>query len=380
MEHAPPVPVEPEPGRVTMLEVFFDLVYVFTLTQLTLVLAEGTWQAAGRAAIMLVSLYWMYGGYAWLTNSVRLDGPRGRLLLLGGMAGFLVIALAVPRAFDGDALAFGLGYLAVVVIHGGTFLHTSPDSAAAAFRGGVAPFNLLAAALLIAGGLAGGTLQYWLWGGACIATWGVSLLVPQDGFVIEPVHFVERYGLVLIVTLGEAVLVTGQTLAADPVSWATAAIGVLGLSLAALLWTAYFAGEGANLEHAFASMPVQARPRAVLDGFGLASMPALGGILAIAAAQKHALDHLGSGVATADAVLLAAGTAAFLLGVVLLHVRMSLPVAPIRLVLPVLVLATIPIGREITGIAQLASIVAIVGCGLSIESRLRGRSAGARSG
>ena len=106
------------PVRVSTLELFFDLVFVFTITQLTAVIGEHTGAAGlARAVLMLGLIWWMYGAYAWLTNAVAPNSTPRRLLLLGGMAAFFVQALAIPTAFDGAGLAFGIGYLAVVVVH-----------------------------------------------------------------------------------------------------------------------------------------------------------------------------------------------------------------------------------------------------------------------
>src|SRR5262245_52387346 len=108
--------------RVSSLELFFDLVFVFTITQLTGVLvAGGDAPAALHVVVMLAVIWWMYDGYAWLTNAIATDLLRFRLLLLGGMGGFLVIAVAIPSAYSGNGLAFGLGYLAVVLLHGGMY-------------------------------------------------------------------------------------------------------------------------------------------------------------------------------------------------------------------------------------------------------------------
>src|SRR5690349_496700 len=95
--------------RVTTLELFFDLVFVFTVTQLTAVLShDPSMKALGRVIVMLALIWWMYAGYAWLTNSISTRGLRPRAILLGGMAGYLLLALAIPDAFDGSGLAFGL--------------------------------------------------------------------------------------------------------------------------------------------------------------------------------------------------------------------------------------------------------------------------------
>jgi low temperature requirement protein LtrA len=142
--------------RVSTLELFFDLVFVFTITQLTGVLVDGEGLAAlVQVVVMLLLIWWMYDGYAWLTNAIATDRLRFRLLLVGGMGGFLVIALAIPNAYDGDGLAFGLAYLVVVLLHAGMFVRgTSVSEVRAILR--IAPFNLLAVVLVLAGGAVGG--------------------------------------------------------------------------------------------------------------------------------------------------------------------------------------------------------------------------------
>ena len=115
--------------RVSTLELFFDLVFVFTITQLTGVLSDDpTPRGLLRVVLMLGVIFYMYGGYAWLTNAVAADRAARRLLLLGGMAGFLVLALAIPRAFSEGDVAFGVAYLVIVGIHAGLYSRASATS------------------------------------------------------------------------------------------------------------------------------------------------------------------------------------------------------------------------------------------------------------
>src|SRR4030081_1141672 len=117
--------------RVTTLELFFDLVFVFTITQLTTVLYETpTPRGLLQVVLMLGVIWWMYGGYAWMTNAVSAHTTNRRLLLLGGMAGYLVVALAIPHAFSGSGLAFGLAYLGIVAVHTTLFTRASSIGAA----------------------------------------------------------------------------------------------------------------------------------------------------------------------------------------------------------------------------------------------------------
>ena len=150
---------EPESVRVSTLELFFDLVFVFTITQLTSVLAAGTnLTSTLQVALLFSVIWWMYDGYAWLTNALETDRLRYRLLLIGAMAAFLVIALASRDAFGGRGLAFGLAYLVIVLMHSGMFVRGASLADISAILK-LAPFNVVGAALVVAGGAAGGTVQ-----------------------------------------------------------------------------------------------------------------------------------------------------------------------------------------------------------------------------
>ena len=134
--------------RVTTLELFFDLVFVFAVTQLTGVLVrELSPLGLFRVVVMFGVLWWMYGGYAWLTNTMAPTRWSRRVLLLVGMAGFMVVALATPRAFEGDGVAWGVGYLVVVLVHAGLYVQSNRNILR------ILPFNLLAAGLVIVAGV-----------------------------------------------------------------------------------------------------------------------------------------------------------------------------------------------------------------------------------
>src|SRR3954469_21278459 len=192
--------------RVTTLELFFDLVFVFTITQLTSVLDEQpTWRGLVQVVLMLGVIWWMYGGYAWLTNAVSAHTVARRLLLLGGMGGYFVLALAVPHAFASSGLAFGLAYFVVVGVHSILFTRATTASAARAILT-LAPYNLGSAAVVVAGGAIGGTAQYVLWAAAVGFEWLTPVIRGLRGFAIAPDHFVERHGLVVIIAIGESVV------------------------------------------------------------------------------------------------------------------------------------------------------------------------------
>src|SRR5215218_6231447 len=196
-------------ARVSTIELFFDLVFVFAITQLTSFLAgEPTAVGLGRAVLIFGNLWWIYGGYAWLTNAVPPRAPALRLLLLLGMGGFLVVALAIPTAFGGGGLLFGLGYLLVTLVHTGMFLLSSHESAVLAVRR-LGPANAITAALLLLAAFTDGALQWTLWVAAFGLHWVSPFFTAVPGFPIRAAHFVERHGLIVLIGLGESIVAIG---------------------------------------------------------------------------------------------------------------------------------------------------------------------------
>ena len=122
---------------VTPLELFFDLVFVFALTQVTGFMSDDpSWAGVGRGMLILAALWWAWGAYAWLTNEIDPNEGSARLAVFGSMAAMFVAALAVPHAFDSDAVLFGLAYFAVRLMHIVLFAEATPhvDVRQATFR------------------------------------------------------------------------------------------------------------------------------------------------------------------------------------------------------------------------------------------------------
>ena len=135
-------------ATVTMLELFFDLVFVFTVTQVTTTITDA--QSARdyvQAACLLCVIWWMYDGYCWLSNNVGPTSVSTRVPMLVAMTAFLLLAIAVPQAFGADALFFAVVYLVIVVVHALSFLRSTMDGSARAMLA-IAPVNFGAAACL----------------------------------------------------------------------------------------------------------------------------------------------------------------------------------------------------------------------------------------
>jgi low temperature requirement protein LtrA len=355
--------------RVSTLELFFDLVFVFTITQLTAVLSDDpTARGLLRVVLMLGVIFYMYGGYAWLTNAVAPDRAARRLLLLGGMAGFLVLALAIPRAFSSGDVAFGVAYVVIVSIHHGLYTRaTETHTVRALLR--LAPLNLGSALLVLAAVLVEGTAAYLLWALAFVLEWFSPPLAGLGDFRISPAHFVERHGLVVIVALGESIVAIGIGAADLPVDLTLASVAVLGLLLAACLWWAYFGGDDTRAERALAAVPEDRRGWVAIQAFGYWHLLMLLGIIALAAGLKDVIGHAFDPLDLAHALLLSGGAALFLAGDVLFRRTLAIGPGRLRAIAAALALATIPLGLTLSALTQLVALVVVLAGSLLAESR-----------
>jgi low temperature requirement protein LtrA len=346
--------------RVTTLELFFDLVFVFTITQLTSALFRSpNVHGVARVVVTLGVIWWMYGGYVWMTNAVRANTSARRLLLLGGMGGFFVLSLAIPSAFAGSGLAFALAYLVVVLVHSVLFTRATAVSAARAILT-LAPYNLAAALVVVLGGAVGGRVQFVLWAAAAVFEWLTPWIRGTKGFVVAAGHFVERHALVVIVAIGESVVAIGFGASTLRIDAALVGLALLGLALSACLWWMYFSGHEGRGERALAALPVAERAWASLVGFGYWHLPMLFGILAIASVEREAAEHPYTAISWARAVILAAGAAAYCFGNALFRRTLRLDGARSRTVAGVVALATAPLGALVWPTAQLAALVAVL--------------------
>ena len=354
--------------RVSTLELFFDLVFVFTLTQLTGRLAdELDWPGAARVALMLGIILWMYGGFAWLTNAVIPNNRLRRTLMLIGMGGFLTISLAIPDAFGDSGWAFGVGYFVVNAVHSGLFvLAGGPGAARAMLR--LAPVNLTSAALVLAGGFAPGGWRWALWALAFAVDIAAPYIRPLGGFTISPSHFVERHGLVVIIALGESVVAIGVGAAGLDVDLSLVLVAALALTLSYLMWWVYF-GEGDEAaEHALAAVPESGRAMVAMRAYGYAHYVLLLGVVVAAAGTKKVVGHAGDELKLAEAVALAGGLALYLAGDAAFRRALGLGNVRYRTAGVLLALATIPLGLVVAG-GQLAALVAVLLLMLAVEAR-----------
>jgi low temperature requirement protein LtrA len=359
--------------RVSTIELYFDLVFVFILTQLTARLEhELTVETGAQVVLIFVVLFWMYGGYVWLTNQVPPHGATHRLLLIGGMAAFLVCALSTPDAFGETGLAFGIGYLLVVVVHAGLYAETY-GTAVLRF----VPLNIVGALCVIAASLLERRAVYVLWLVPIVLQYITSTFAravdeeARAGFDIRPAHFVERHGLLLIVAFGESVVAIGIGIGGIELDVGTLAAAVLGLALASALWWVYFDEDANRAEAALVAAPLNDRVRMALNAYFYAYIPMLLGIVILAAGVTLAIGDVNARIDPGPALLLAGGVSLYLAGNVAFRAALHIRPVAYRAGAAAVAMATPVVGVFVAALAQLVSLTVIVAAMLASEARRR---------
>jgi low temperature requirement protein LtrA len=362
-------PAPESPDRVSTLELFFDLVFVFTITQVSDLFGRAqTFGQGARPFLILTIVWWMYGGYAWLTNNVGTSQPLNRVLVLTGMAGFLIMALSIPQAFGRDGLAFGLAYLLVNLIHAALFTR-SPNESARAIRS-IAPFNIGTALLIVGAGIAPPGWGWALWIAAVALLAAVPFLGITGGFALQPAHFVERHGLVVLIAIGESVVSIGVGAAGQPVTPALAAAAVLALALTAALWWTYFDRDDQRAERALSQLQGGQRARAGLYAFGYAHLIMIAGVVLTAAGLKREIAGLDAASTLAASATLAVGIGLYLLGDGLFRRTLRIAASRLRIAAAAASLLSIPLGVAAGALAQIGALLLLLAAMLAWEQRI----------
>ena len=308
--------VAPDDQNVTFVELFFDLVFVFSVTQIVGILHEGiTWGTVGRAVLIFWLVWWAWTQFTWALNAANTDHTHVQLqtLIATGVAFFM--AVAVPGAFGSGALWFAIPYVLVRTIGLVVYLWVASDAAHRAAIGRFASLSVGGLVAVLAGAILGGDPQLWLWGVAVLLDVAAAALAGgEETWNLHPAHFVERHGLIVIIVLGESLIVAAAGLSAAPADSSLIAVGVLAVGLACGLWWSYFPYVRPTLERAMERIDRARQGPLARDVFSLAHFPMLCGIVAIAAAIEETILHPADPLPIEGRLALAAGLFLFLGG------------------------------------------------------------------
>jgi low temperature requirement protein LtrA len=316
-----------EEGRVTFVELFFDLVFVFAITQLSHALLEDlTVTGAAHVSLLLLAVWWVWVYTAWITNWLDPQRSFVRLLLFALMLAGLVLSASIPTAFAETGLVFAGAYAFMQVGRTLFMIWASGVHSARNLRNfqRVIVWLLASAVLWVAGGLAGENLRVILW----LAALAIEYISPAAGFFvpglgrsttedwdIEGGHLAERCGLFIIIALGESILVTGATLAGLAWDAPTVTAFIVAFVGSVAMWWIYFnvGAERGSREIAHSANPGRLG-RLV---YTYMHIVIVAGIIVCAAADEVVLMHpLGHAEASAVAVILG-GPAIYLVGNIL---------------------------------------------------------------
>ena len=352
--------------RVTPLELFFDLVFVFALTQVTgFLLDHLTWVGMLQGAALLAVLWAPWGGYSWLTNAVPAEEAiPARLVILCAMAAMFVASLAVPGAFGAYGVIFGAAYLVVQLLN--VLLYALATGREPELRVilRLTPGFVGSPALLVVAGFFDGLAQGALWAVALAVGYGVPIVLGVSGFRIHPRHFAERHGLIIIIALGESIVAVGVGASGVALGAEVIVAAVLGVALAAALWWAYFDLVMLTAERSLSEAQGEERAGLALDAYSYLHLPMVAGIIFAALGIEQTLAHVGEPLGTIPAVALCGGIALYLLGLNAFRLRVEGSVSVPRLVVAVLCLALIAVGVSVSSILTLA-VLTLVLCGLA---------------
>jgi low temperature requirement protein LtrA len=347
--------------RVTPLELFLDLVFVFGFTQVTGLLSSNpTWSGLEHGLLVLVALWWAWSAYAWLTNVA--DPEEGRVWgpMLIAVAAMFVAALAVPEAFGRHGVVFGVAFLIVAAMQLLLYaVSARGDSALLQAIVQVAPTSLAGAVLILAAGFAHGGLKPVLWLVALAAGLFGPLFRDLGGWRVHPAHFVERHGLIVIIAIGESLVAIGLGARETNLDTGVIVAAVLGLSVATSFWLAYFDFFTIRVQQLLVDRRGAPQVALARDTYTYLHLPMVAGIVLFAFAMKETLAHVGDDLAAVPALALCGGPALNLFAYVGLRVRVSRSVGGGRFVAALACSALVPVAMVVPAIVALALVAGV---------------------
>jgi low temperature requirement protein LtrA len=361
-----------EEKRVSWAELFFDLVFVFAITQLsTLLHADHSWAGIGRTLVVFVPIYWAWVAMSVHANTRDVENPVDRLGIFTVALASLYMALAVPAVFSGQAVFFAAAYLgarivllALVLRSRGLFVN--PFSLAVFVTG---PLRLLGAFLSPA----------WL-----VALWSVAAAVDVAApaaarrLVVariryHPLHLPERFGLFLIIALGESIVAIGAPASATGGFAAPTVLAVaVAFGLACGLWWVYFIFSASAIQHSVAIGRVPADVIRSVLSYGHFAL--IGSIVAIAVGLRDVVGEPTHPSGVASVGLLCGGLALYLGTLGVLRIRMGQGRSTGRLVAAAVALVPLPFAQVLPAVAVLCGLtvlVAVVAAGEHLLHRHR---------
>jgi low temperature requirement protein LtrA len=360
--------------RVTTFELFFDLVFVFAVTQISSYVArEHSPIGVLRGAVLLGLLWWAWSSYAWLGNQAHADVGIIRLGMVVAMTLIFVVALTIPEAWhdtpgglDAPIVLAG-AYIGIRLVHEALYAVAAGDDPGLRHQ---LVLNLLplsvSGALLVVGAAAGDGAQTGIWALALALDWLLTYVTSMrgGGWRIHSVeHWVERHGLVVILAIGESIVAIGAGASGTPVSWSLIGGAVLGILISTLLWWLYFDVSAEAAERALHRRDETQRVRAAIESYTYLHFGMVFGIVLTAVGVEEALAHATDDVALGAfaAGCLCLGPATYLAAHVLSWIRLDRVLKVQRAVATAVLLGAWPLATALVPLAALTIVTVVLG-------------------
>jgi len=369
-----------EEQRATWLELFFDLVFVFAVTQLShLLLHHLTLRGALQTLFLLLVVWWAWIYTTWMTNWFDPESVLVRLVLLVVMASSLLMAVAIPEAFGTLAPLFACSYVLLQVARNAFNVYATPrDNAFHVIFLRILAWSLASGVLWLAGGFAPSGARTWLWIAALAVDYvapSVAYWTPRLGrsattdWEIETAHFAERFQLFIIIALGESIVVTGATASSLVLDFANGTALMVAFGTSAALWWLYFDEVGWRAQR-FLSQSHDSG-RLARDAYTYLHIPIVAGIIVVAVADEVVIAHPGASPSGAELAVILGGPVLYLVGHTLFRLRMIHNVSAKRVVAAIAILALAPLGGALSSLALAACVLAILAVLAAAETRNR---------
>jgi low temperature requirement protein LtrA len=362
---------------VTPVELFFDLVYVFAVTQLShLILDDLSLRGLAEAAFLLLVVWWAWIYTMWMANWFDPGSPNIRVVLTAGMLASLAMAAAIPGAFGEDGLLFAGGYVALQVGRNtAAALHLPPGDRLRGVFERLVWWSSASGVLWLAGAVLPEERRLLLWGPAL----ALELAAPVAGYWlpgrgrafttdwdIEGSHFAERCQLFIIIALGESIVVTGATASDAGLTSTVLLCLVVAFAETAALWWVYF---GATAEDAQAQMRTCDDPgRLARDAYTYGHLPIVAGVIAAAVGQDLLIAHPHDPLHGVGLAMVVGGPALFLLGESVFRLRITRQWDRGRLAVLGLLVLLAPLADHVSALALSAMVTGLL-IGLAVSQR-----------